>query len=74
MLRKEDVKVGDRVHYQPTHYLETDRWENGIVKEVPEFSLSSVRVVYHVANNDWDNFAKYTSAMTDCLDLNEGWR
>ena len=74
MLRKEDVKAGDKVHYQPTHYLKQDKWENGIVKEVPEFTISSVRVVYHVAENDWDNYSKYTSAMTDCSDLEKGWR
>ena len=74
MLRKEDLKVGDPVHYQPSHYLKDDRWENGIVKEVPEFTLSSVRVVYNVAENDWEHYEQYTSAMTDARDLNKGWR
>jgi hypothetical protein len=74
VLRKEDVKVGDKVHYQPSYYLKDDKWENGIVKEVPEHTVSSVRVVYHVRDNDWENYDQYTSAMTDCLDLKEGWR
>ncbi len=74
MIPKDSVKVGDKVHYQPTHYLKEDKFENGIVKEVPEFTISSVRVVYHVANGDWDNYKNYTSAMTDCRDLEKGWR
>lgn len=73
MLRKEDLKVGDAVHYQPSHYLKEDRWENGIVKEVPEHTISSVRVVYN-CHNDWGNYKDYTSAMTDCMDLQKGWR
>lgn len=74
MLRKEDLKVGDKVHYQPSHYLKEDKFENGVVKEIPEHSLSSVRVVYHVAQGDWENYKNYTSAMTDVLDLNKDWR
>lgn len=73
MLRKEDVKVGDEVHYQPSHYLKEDRWENGIVKEVPEHTISSVRVVYNCGGN-WHKYENYTSALTDCIDLNKGWR
>lgn len=72
-LDKDKVKVGDKVHYQPSHYT-ADRWENGIVKEVPEHSLTSVRVVYHVAQGDWENYKEYTSAMTDCRDLHLGWK
>jgi hypothetical protein len=74
MLRKEDLKVGDKVHYQPSHYLKEDKFETGVVKEIPEHSLSSVRVVYHVAQGDWENYKNYTSAMTDVLDLNKDWR
>ncbi len=73
MVRLEDLKVGDKVHYQPIHYLKEDKWENGIVKEIPEFSLSSVRVVYNCLG-DWQNYQDYTSALTDVLDLNIGWR
>ena len=73
MLRKEDLKVGDKVHYQPSHYLKEDKFENGIVKEIPEHSISSVRVVYN-CGNDWVNYKDYTSAMTDCMDLEKGWR
>ena len=72
MITKDDVKVGDKVCYQPSHYGE-DRWENGIVKEVPEHSLTSVRVVYN-CGGDWANYKDYTSAMTDCRDLNKGWK
>jgi hypothetical protein len=73
MLRKEDLKVGDHVHYQPSHYLKEDRWENGIVKVIPEFTVSSVRVVYN-CGGEWDHYEDFTSAMTDCRDLNKGWR
>lgn len=73
MTRKEDLKVGDKVHYQPSHYLKEDKFENGIVKEVPEHSLTSVRVVYN-CGGDWANYKDYTSAMTDCMDLEKGWR
>lgn len=72
MLNKEDVKVGDRVYYQPSHYREQDKWENGIVKEIPEHTSSSIRVVYN-CGGDWSNYQNYTSALTDCRDLNEGW-
>lgn len=73
MLLQEDLKVGDKVHYQPSHYLEEDRWENGIVKVIPDFTTSSVRVVYNCAG-DWEHFDDYTSALTNVRDLNKGWR
>lgn len=73
MLNQEDVNVGDAVHYQPSHYLEEDKWENGIIKEIPEHTTTSVRVVYHCAN-DWGNYQNYNSALTSCRDLKMGWR
>jgi hypothetical protein len=73
MVRLCDLKAGDKVHYQPSHYLKDDKWENGIVKSVPEFSLSSVRVVYNCLG-DWENYKDYTSALTNVSDLNHGWR
>ncbi len=73
MLRKEDLKVGDKVHYQPSYYLKDDKWENGVVKEIPEHTVSSVRVVYN-CGGDWLNYKNYTSAMTDVMDLEKGWR
>lgn len=72
MLKKEDVKVGDKVHYQPSHYGE-DKWENGIVKEIPEHTISSVRVVYHWGD-DPEYYKEYTGALTDCRDLHLDWK
>lgn len=72
MITQDQLSVGTKVHYQPAHYGE-DRWENGIVKEIPEHTDSSVRVVYN-CNNDWDNYQNYTSAMTDLRDLKLGWK
>jgi hypothetical protein len=66
------LKIGDKVHYQPAHY-EDHEWENGIIKEIPEHTNKSVRVVYHCAGN-WDDYKNYTSAMTDLIDLKPGWR
>jgi hypothetical protein len=36
------LKIGDKVCYQPAHYG-GERWENGMVKEIPDHD--SVRVV-----------------------------
>lgn len=66
------LKVGQKVHYQPDHYKETGEYENGIVKEIPEHSPDSARVVYN-CNGNWDNYRDYTSAMTNGRDLNKGW-
>ncbi len=65
------LRIGDKVHYQPPYYGE-DKWENGMVKEVPDFP-NHVRVVYNCAG-DWDNFKNYTSALTNIIDLKLGWK
>jgi len=67
------LKVGDKVYYQPDHWSDDDKWENGMVKEIPEYNLNSVRVVYH-CNGDWDNYKDYTAAMTNKRDLFLGWK
>ena len=69
------VKVGDKVHYQPLHYLtaEPEKWENGIVKEIPEHTTVYARVVYNCAG-DWENYQNYTSALTSADDLYLGWK
>lgn len=66
-----NLKVGDKVHYQPEHY-DPDQYEVGIIKSIPEGSTDSVRVVYHCAGN-WDNYMDYTSALTNVRDLHLGW-
>lgn len=66
------LEVGNKVHYQPSHYG-SDQWENGLVKEIPNDSLDSVRVVYNCAG-DWKNYKDYTSALTNVRDLELGWK
>lgn len=81
MIQQIDVaklRVGDKVYYQPEYYGE-NKWENGIIKEIPEFktmpehTVNSVRVVYNCAGN-WDNYKDYTSALTNIRDLKLGWK
>lgn len=78
MLKLSDLKVGDKVCYQPEH-RDSDRFENGIIKEIPGFASDAnhvfyncVRVVYNCAG-DWDNYANYTSALTNLRYLKLGW-
>jgi hypothetical protein len=66
------LKIGDKVHYKPSHYGD-EKWENGMVKEIPEHTNDSVRVVYNCCG-DWDNFKNYTSALTHKRDLFIGWK
>lgn len=73
------LKVGDKVCYQPEHYGPGE-FENGIIKEIPSFAadeshthFNCARVVYNCAG-DWENYANYTSALTDLRDLKLGWR
>ena len=67
-----ELNIGEKVCYQPTHYKENE-WENGIIKEVPNFTKEAVRVVYNCAGN-WKNFKEYTSALTNLRDLKLGWK
>ena len=66
------LRIGQKVHYQPEHYG-PDRWENGMIKEIRENNSEAVFVVYNCAG-DWDNYRNYTSALTNLSDLNLGWR
>jgi len=72
MVRKEELRIGDKVHYQPDHYGE--RFENGIVKRIPDFSFNgdNVWVVYH-CNDEWDRYQEFTAAITRLEDLKLGW-
>ena len=73
MLDISKIQVGDKVYYQPEHHVEDGKYENGIVKEVPDWSLDSVRVVYN-CGGDWKNYVNYTSALTNVRDLHLGWK
>lgn len=68
-----EIRVGDKVCYQPEHYRKENKWENGIVKEIPEHVEDAVRVVYNCAG-DWKNYKNYPSALTSIFDLSKGWK
>lgn len=67
------LKVGEKVHYQPDHYKEDDRFENGIVKELRPEQPDVAWVVYN-CGGEWDIYQEYTSARTNLRDLNKGWK
>jgi hypothetical protein len=71
-LKQADLKVGDKVRYQPEHYGE-NQWENGVVKEIPRHTTDSVRVVYN-CGGEWHRYQEYTSALTCLTDLKVGWK
>lgn len=50
-----------------------DKFENGVVKEIPEHTKTSVRVVYN-CNGEWHKYGDYTSALTSINDLTLGWK
>lgn len=68
----DELKVGDNVCYQPKHY-EDGQFENGVVKEIPTHTETSVRVVYN-CGGQWHKFMDYTSALTKLSDLTLGWK
>jgi len=70
MLDISKLRVGDKVYYQRKP---GNKWENGIVKEIPDHSVTDVRVVYN-CNGDWKNFKNYTSILTNIHDLYPGWK
>ena len=71
MIDISKLKIGEKVHYKPDHYGNNE-FENGLVKEVLEWPINSVRVVYN-CDCDWKNFKDYTSALTNLRDLRLGW-
>ena len=66
------LKVLTKVHYRRDNASE-EEFENGVVKEIPDYSKNSVRVVYNCAG-DWPNFMNYTSALTRSENLYLGWK
>ena len=71
MIDISKLKIGQKVHYKPAHYKEGE-FENGLIKEISEWSLDSIRVVYNCAGN-WKEYKNYTSALTNIVDLHLGW-
>lgn len=66
------LKVGTKVHYRRDN-APGEEFENGVVKEIPDYSKNSARVVYNCAG-DWSNFMNYTSALTQSENLYLGWK
>lgn len=73
MINLAETKIGDKVYYQPDHYKEEDKYENGIVKSIPEYTTDSAFVVYN-CGGDWKNYKDYTAANTNVRDLYKGWK
>jgi hypothetical protein len=73
MINSGTIQIGAKVHYQPEHYKANGKFENGIVKEVPEHTTTAVRVVYN-CGGDWKNYKNFTSALTNVNDLYYGWK
>lgn len=73
MIDISTIKIGDKVHYIPFEGCDESLIENGIVKEIPEHTFDSVRVVYK-CNSDWKRFMDYTSALTNIRNLEKGWK
>lgn len=69
MINLAEIRVGDKVHYQPSYY-DFEKWDNGIVKEITE---ERVFVVFNCAG-DWENYKNYTGCLTKIKDLYKGWR
>ena len=65
--------IGQKVYYQPEQHKEEDKYENGIIKEIPDHTFKSVRVVFNCAG-EWENYQNYTSCLTSLNDLNLGWK
>lgn len=72
MIDKAVLKIGDKVHYQPSYYGD-DKWENGMIKEIRDNVDDAVWVVYN-CNGEWHRFKDYTSAKTQLSDLFYGWK
>jgi hypothetical protein len=72
MIDIANIKIGDKVHYIPFKGCVEDQYQNGMVKEIPDHTLTSIRVVYHCAG-DWKNFKDYTSQLTPIEQLKLGW-
>ena len=67
-----NIKVGDKVQYGPDRVIKLDKkYQNGMVKELVDDHY--VRVVFN-CDGDWDNYQKYTGALTPIRDLYFGWK
>ncbi len=67
------IKIGDKVHYVPFDGCDESLIENGMVKEMPGHTNTSIRVVYSCGGN-WDDYMNYTSQLTPINKLGMGWK
>jgi hypothetical protein len=72
MIDISKIKIGDRVSYRPFKGCDPSLIENGMVKEIPDHTNDSIRVVFNCAG-EWNNFADYTSQLTSIDQLEIGW-
>lgn len=63
LLEVSKVQVGDRVVYSDGY-----KFEEGVVKELKPCGTKAF-IVYH-CNDDWDNYADYTGALTKLSMIN----
>lgn len=66
------LRIGMKVHYIPFEDCGPELFENGIIKEIPDHTMTEVRVVYH-CNGEWDRYQNYTGALTRINQLRMGW-
>ena len=71
MVNVNELKRGDNVHYQPEHYKQSGKFENGVVKSIAP--NGGVFVVYN-CGGEWHRFENYTAANTSPEDLYMGWK
>jgi hypothetical protein len=57
MIDISKLKIGDKVHFIPFPGCDKSRIENGMVKEIPDFTVTEVRVVFNCAG-EWENFLR----------------
>lgn len=72
MAQFNTLREGQRVHYIPFKGAPLEKYQNGIIKEIPDFTDEEVRVVFHCAE-DWGNYKNYTSQLTPVSRLKLGW-
>jgi len=66
------LKIGDKVHYQPKHYCSHD-FRNGLVGEIREDVKDHVWVIY-ICSGGWPKHKDYKGEKTNLRDLKKGWR
>lgn len=67
----QDPQIGDLVHYTPYEGCNDSEMKNGRIKSLGEIPRH-VFVVYN-CNDDWENYANYTAALTPIEKLKSGW-